>query len=493
VAGDVAAVASTSGTIPSITTTVDNCFVVVVCSSAFDSLTGQFSGFTNAALTGLAQRLNTGDDAGNGGGFGVAAGVKTVAGAVGTTSVTLANSSKQGRVAFALKPAASSNPDTPIGDLGLPHQHWRLLQTNAPGPGPEFNQIEVVTRDEVAGDSDSLIDLPAKMHPGVDHVSPVIMVNWPDGNGVVDIDLMTSTLPSGYSPDHFTDEVRRRGDTFYDTDGHLKPGVVQSDGANGLPLVKGFQSGFARHNEVITFRSPYQAVPDIDIDGGLPSQPESRWGTAAGANADLVSTAPAGASGPPSASAQAPEYSALDATPANFRIRARLRQPGPATLQTQAFPGTVLDVVDEAVQVILSPGLANNDQYIVDLNSFLTFRSRNGSAASVRLGYVIETIDGTSNPVPRFTGDASFSTTSVAFVSVSRNSGALITVSGLDPGDKIQIRFTGISMYGLIEVSSYSTVGGSVLYYTSSADQYASKTPGNYPDLRVRWNSKGYL
>jgi hypothetical protein len=105
-AGNVAATASTSVLIPGATTTVANTLVVAIVCNGTDTSTAQTSGWTNANLvpTSLTERADGGSFAGNGGGFGVATGVKETAGAYGATTATLATSSVQGRMSIALKP-----------------------------------------------------------------------------------------------------------------------------------------------------------------------------------------------------------------------------------------------------------------------------------------------------------------------------------------------------------------------------------------------------
>lgn len=103
-AGDVG-VSSTSVSVPGDATTVNNCLVVAACSQTTDTTTPQFSGWANPDLANVAELIDAGTDAGNGGGFGVASGEKVAAGAYGATTATLATASAQGRMSIALKPA----------------------------------------------------------------------------------------------------------------------------------------------------------------------------------------------------------------------------------------------------------------------------------------------------------------------------------------------------------------------------------------------------
>ena len=115
-AGGVAASASTAVSIPGATTTVANTLVVTIVANGTDTTSAQTSGWTNANLTSLTERMDNNTSSGNGGGFGVATGVKATAGAYGATTATLATSSVQGKLSIALKPAAL--PQVPTSYIG---------------------------------------------------------------------------------------------------------------------------------------------------------------------------------------------------------------------------------------------------------------------------------------------------------------------------------------------------------------------------------------
>jgi endoglucanase len=105
-AGGVEAASDTSGSIPGATTTVANTFVVTAIATSLpdSSSTTRFSAWTNANLTSLTERTDNSVTAGNGGGLGVATGVKADAGAYGNTAVTLATSAYKGMMSIAVKP-----------------------------------------------------------------------------------------------------------------------------------------------------------------------------------------------------------------------------------------------------------------------------------------------------------------------------------------------------------------------------------------------------
>jgi hypothetical protein len=104
-AGGVEASSDTSGSIPGATTTVGNTLVVVAIASSLPDATGtaNFSSWTNADLTSVTERTDNTTNAGNGGGLGIATGVKATAGAYGNTAVTLGASAYKGMMSIAIK------------------------------------------------------------------------------------------------------------------------------------------------------------------------------------------------------------------------------------------------------------------------------------------------------------------------------------------------------------------------------------------------------
>ena len=110
--GSVASSASTAVSIPGATTTVGDTLIVTIVANATDTTSAQTSGWTNANLTSLTERLDENTKSGNGGGFGIATGEKTVAGAYGTTTSTLATSSVQAKMSISLKPVSAPDAAT---------------------------------------------------------------------------------------------------------------------------------------------------------------------------------------------------------------------------------------------------------------------------------------------------------------------------------------------------------------------------------------------
>lgn len=123
-AGDVQATADTSIEVPGATTTVSDCLVFAMCATGVDGgSTAEFSGWTNADLANIVERVDRTVNTGNGGGWGVASGEKATAGAYGTTTGTLVNSFQQGRISFALMPPAAITDPTiqsmPMTGVGM--------------------------------------------------------------------------------------------------------------------------------------------------------------------------------------------------------------------------------------------------------------------------------------------------------------------------------------------------------------------------------------
>lgn len=107
-AGGVRDPASTTATVPGPTTTQAQCLVLAASSHDLDTTTAAFSAPTNANLTGITLRINNSTTDGNGGGLGVASGVKATAGAVGNTTMTV-TSSVGGMIALAIAPGTAQN------------------------------------------------------------------------------------------------------------------------------------------------------------------------------------------------------------------------------------------------------------------------------------------------------------------------------------------------------------------------------------------------
>ena len=115
-AGGVKGTASTSVSLPSVTTTVADTLIVHIATHDLDIGTAQFSGQTNAALANLTERADLSSTQGNGGGIAIWTGEKATAGAIGATTATVA-SSVNAMVTIALRPPVPTAGGLPTTSL----------------------------------------------------------------------------------------------------------------------------------------------------------------------------------------------------------------------------------------------------------------------------------------------------------------------------------------------------------------------------------------
>lgn len=117
--------ASTTATIPAVTTSVDGCMVMMVCGRPNDSSdTAHFGVGVNANLASVTEAVEGGTTLGHGGGYTVQYGVMTTAGNTGTTSITKSASTTDTYYIVALAPAADPPPEAYIavpGPLAPPY------------------------------------------------------------------------------------------------------------------------------------------------------------------------------------------------------------------------------------------------------------------------------------------------------------------------------------------------------------------------------------
>lgn len=98
--------ATTAITCPAVTTTRAECLIVNCIATDRDIAgTANFSGWTNAALTGLTEYGDASTSSGVGGGIAMACGTLAAAGSSGTTTVTQAASVTTARITLAIAPA----------------------------------------------------------------------------------------------------------------------------------------------------------------------------------------------------------------------------------------------------------------------------------------------------------------------------------------------------------------------------------------------------
>lgn len=104
-AGDTQA-ATTAGSIPGVTTTVDGCLLLAIAASDADVGTQQATGWTNASLVSVTERIDSYSATGTGGGIVAAGGIKTTAGVVSPTTWTQGTSAALCNLMIALRPPA---------------------------------------------------------------------------------------------------------------------------------------------------------------------------------------------------------------------------------------------------------------------------------------------------------------------------------------------------------------------------------------------------
>lgn len=103
--------ATTAGSIPGDTTTVDGCMICAIAATDRDgSSTTNASAWANASLASIDERFDETTVTGVGGGFAIATGIKTVAGVVDATTWTQGASAALSNLMIALKPAVVATP-----------------------------------------------------------------------------------------------------------------------------------------------------------------------------------------------------------------------------------------------------------------------------------------------------------------------------------------------------------------------------------------------
>lgn len=104
--------ASTTATLPAVTTAYNDCMILLVCGRPNDEgATNRFSTAVNANLTGITALIEGGTTSGNGGGFSVQYGILATAGNSGTSEITKLDSTTDTYLTIALAPVGSAPPD----------------------------------------------------------------------------------------------------------------------------------------------------------------------------------------------------------------------------------------------------------------------------------------------------------------------------------------------------------------------------------------------
>lgn len=101
-------VSDTSVSIPGVTTTAANCMIVAAFTTGTDvASTTHVSGFANASLANVTERVDNWVIAGGGGGIGACTGEKATAGATGATTATIVTANFKALITIALQGATS--------------------------------------------------------------------------------------------------------------------------------------------------------------------------------------------------------------------------------------------------------------------------------------------------------------------------------------------------------------------------------------------------
>jgi hypothetical protein len=123
------------------TTSLDNCLIVLITTDHSANLTlPRWSGWTNADLANLTERVDTAGGSGGsdgGGGLGIATGEKATAGAYGTTAVTnVTGVVGAAYLTIALAPAPNiDNDGEGLTGVSLPDTQWAQITIPTLGPG----------------------------------------------------------------------------------------------------------------------------------------------------------------------------------------------------------------------------------------------------------------------------------------------------------------------------------------------------------------------
>ncbi len=104
-AGDTHSAASSTRTLPSVTTTVDGCMILFFATHDADASGNRWSGATNANLTDFTEVFDAGTTINSGGIVMITTAMQATAGATGTTSFTVSSTENSAHVVVAVRPA----------------------------------------------------------------------------------------------------------------------------------------------------------------------------------------------------------------------------------------------------------------------------------------------------------------------------------------------------------------------------------------------------
>ncbi len=102
-AGGIEDVSDASMSITGMTTTLNNCLIVGICTTETDAVSARFASEAAANLGSLAERSDDSTNNGDGGGIGVWTGTLATAGPTGTITANVTNSSRKAFMQIALK------------------------------------------------------------------------------------------------------------------------------------------------------------------------------------------------------------------------------------------------------------------------------------------------------------------------------------------------------------------------------------------------------
>lgn len=328
---------------------------------------------------------------------------------------------------------------------------------------------------------------PGQLYTGCAYFRPLFIVNYADGDGTAEIDVIVLPIHGATAAAVIGDEGRRRIDTYYSDDGVLAAGVQQTDGVTGRPILKGRRSGLVRHGVSVVFDQPFQSAPMVLLRGGLVAQPDaSKWGTAAQVDAG----------GPYAGGYDATKrvYSNLDAMnvdAAGFDVVARLRQKASGTTVVHdEFPtSNALFNIGDSTAAVTSHAPASDNKYTVHYRVSIDATPsliRVYSSNTISVEIAIDTVIG---GVPAERIGFIYSSTwrdGQAYSAPTWTETQQITVSGLSATDAIRVRIKNItydndpgtvSAHGMTGSAHGDPADG--LDYTTavSSDLYTNATP----------------
>jgi hypothetical protein len=107
----VESIADTSAAWPGVTTLVAGCLILECIATGRDiATTANLGALTNSLYTSITEQMDNWDATGGGGGIGLVTGIKTTAGATGSSTATMASTDTKAMMTIALDGAADMNP-----------------------------------------------------------------------------------------------------------------------------------------------------------------------------------------------------------------------------------------------------------------------------------------------------------------------------------------------------------------------------------------------